>query len=118
MKHLENLATASQDVLKMFKKSPQKEGYLKEIEEKESCDTLHEIPSHAGLLIEWCRTRWTENKKALQGIKNNLPCMKIGCDYFSKPSVTGDAMQRDRSIGHSHNLSSFSHIYSLLMCME
>ena len=44
--------------------------------------------------------------------------MKIACDHFSKPSATGDAMKRDRRIGHSHNLSSVSHMFLLFVCME
>ena len=92
----------------MYKKIFQKECCLKDAKENVSCDDLYETPSRASQIIELFRVRLTENKKSLQGTKSNFPEMKIACEHFSKPSAVGDAMYRDRSIGYSHNVSSFS----------
>ena len=72
IKILENFSTQAQDLLRMLKKSPQKDAYLQYAKDAAPSDNLQDKPSEVGGLIEWCVTRWTENKKALQAIKNNL----------------------------------------------
>ena len=118
IKALENFSTQTQDMLKMFKKSPQKEGYLENIKQSAQKDSLWDVSSHAGVLIEWCRHRWTENKKALQGMKNNLPYVKQTCKHFSDPKVKGDSKQRDRSYGHFERLGKFPFLFLIFLCMD
>ena len=52
LKCLDKFATSIQDMLKMFKKSHQKESYLEDSKRNASHNYLHEIPSQSGLLIE------------------------------------------------------------------
>ena len=68
LKFLENFSTITKVTLKTFKKSSQKE-----VKHNVSPDSLCQNPPQTSVLIECYRHRWTENKKALQGIKTNLP---------------------------------------------
>ena len=118
IKILENFSTQTQDLLRMFKKSPQKDAYLQYAKDAAPSDDLRDKPSEVGGLIEWCMTRWAENKKALQAIKNNLPYMQQVCDQFSDPKVLGDAFQRNRSKGHSVRLCAFEYMFLIFMRID
>ena len=90
MLFLKNFGDKIQDLIRLFKFSPQRELCLENCKSNAPKDRMNDVPSEAGKLIPWIVARWTENRNAIVRIKYNWTYLRDSCLELRDARITSD----------------------------